>query len=48
MVKNRLIQYLLRMLELAHEKEIASVQLKKGLEILIKILRKGQVNKNSN
>ncbi|CAD8206275.1 unnamed protein product [Paramecium octaurelia] len=43
LVKSGLIQYLLRMLEIANEKEIAPNHLKKGLEILIKIIRKGEI-----
>ncbi|CAD8133068.1 unnamed protein product [Paramecium pentaurelia] len=43
MVKNKLIQSILGMLELAQIKELPSNHLKKGLEILIKILRKGEI-----
>ncbi|CAK67663.1 unnamed protein product (macronuclear) [Paramecium tetraurelia] len=43
MVKNKLIQSVLQMLELAQIMEIPSIHLKKGLEILIKILRKGEI-----
>ncbi|CAD8193306.1 unnamed protein product [Paramecium octaurelia] len=43
MVKNKLIQSVLGMLELAWEREIPSHHLKKGLEILIRILRKGEI-----
>ncbi|CAD8193839.1 unnamed protein product [Paramecium octaurelia] len=43
MVKNKLIQSVLGMLELAQVIELPSIHLKKGLEILIKILRKGEI-----
>ncbi|CAD8127988.1 unnamed protein product [Paramecium sonneborni] len=43
MVKNKLIQSILGMLELSQIKEIQSHHLKKGLEILIKVLRKGEI-----
>ncbi|CAD8127209.1 unnamed protein product [Paramecium sonneborni] len=43
MIKNKLIQSILNMLNLAQVKEISSHHLKKGLEILIKILRKGEI-----
>ncbi|CAD8179514.1 unnamed protein product [Paramecium octaurelia] len=48
LVGNGLIQYLLRMLEIANEKEIAPIHLKKGLEILIKIIRKGEIKAKDN
>ncbi|CAK65540.1 unnamed protein product (macronuclear) [Paramecium tetraurelia] len=48
LVGNGLIQYLLSMLEIANEKEIASIHLKKGLEILIKIIRKGEIKAKDN
>ncbi|CAD8045093.1 unnamed protein product [Paramecium primaurelia] len=48
LVKNGLIKYLLRMFEIANEKEIASNHLKKGLEMLIKIIRKGEIKAKDN
>ncbi|CAD8124361.1 unnamed protein product [Paramecium sonneborni] len=48
LVKNGLIQYILKMFEIANEKEIAPNHLKKGLEILIKILRKGEIKLKDN
>ncbi|CAD8206124.1 unnamed protein product [Paramecium pentaurelia] len=48
LVKNGLIQYLLKMLDIANEKEIISIHLKKGLEMLIKIIRKGEIKVKDN
>lgn len=36
------------MFEIANEKEIASNHLKKGLEMLIKIIRKGEIKVKDN
>ena len=36
------------MLDIANEKEIVSIHLKKGLEMLIKIIRKGEIKVKDN
>lgn len=43
MVKHQLIPYLLKMLDVGKEKEFPSIHLKKGIEILSKVLRKGEI-----